>query len=296
MSQQDKWKRAVQEKTILLSNGLEIAITQRIDNKNAINILALHGWLDNSASFLPLFESLQQVNLYAVDFPGHGKSSWREPQAHYYLIDYVEDVARIIEALNLSGPVILLGHSMGAMVANLFAATFPAKIDGLILIEGVGFVTTPESDVTTQLAKAIRHRLEKRVYREKYYDNLQQLIDARVKISDLSADHAKIILQRNSLSNEQGVKLTIDPKLKHHSGFRFCPSQAHQICQQIRHKVLLILGKQGPASMHKEFLNYRDDFGELTTEYVEGGHHCHMESPQEVAKLVDLYVKGCVEI
>lgn len=285
----------LKERTLSLENGLEIALLQAsCNNPSSPTIIALHGWLDNGASFSPLIDKLPDVNFYAVDFPGHGKSSWRAPQAHYYLVDYVEDVARIIDALAIQGPLILLGHSMGAMVANLFAATFPAKINGLILIEGIGFVTTPERDVSNQLAKAIRHRIEQRAYREKSYENIDQLVAARVKISDLSEDHAKIILSRNTKPTPQGIALSVDPKLKHHSGFRFCKSQAHQICQHVRHNVLLILGKDGPKQMHNEFNYYLEDFESLRVEYVEGGHHCHMDSAAQVACLINLYVKESI--
>jgi pimeloyl-ACP methyl ester carboxylesterase len=36
--------------------------------------LCLHGWLDNCASFEPLFERTADLNLTAVDLPGHGLS------------------------------------------------------------------------------------------------------------------------------------------------------------------------------------------------------------------------------
>jgi len=40
-------------------------------------VLALHGWLDNAASFIPLAQHLNETNLIALDFPGHGKSEHR---------------------------------------------------------------------------------------------------------------------------------------------------------------------------------------------------------------------------
>ncbi|EXJ09220.1 alpha/beta fold hydrolase [Nitrincola nitratireducens] len=40
-------------------------------------VLALHGWLDNAASFRALARHLPQVNLIAVDLAGHGFSEHR---------------------------------------------------------------------------------------------------------------------------------------------------------------------------------------------------------------------------
>lgn len=76
-------------------------------------VIALHGWLDNSASFAPMLTDVpSNQTWYCIDFAGHGLSSWRSPQAHYYFIDYVDDVYALITALKLK-KVHLVGHSMG---------------------------------------------------------------------------------------------------------------------------------------------------------------------------------------
>jgi pimeloyl-ACP methyl ester carboxylesterase len=54
---------------------------------DAPRVLALHGWLDNAASFIPL--ALPKLDLVALDLPGHGHSVHRHPSARYHFVDYL---------------------------------------------------------------------------------------------------------------------------------------------------------------------------------------------------------------
>ncbi len=100
-------------------------------------LLALHGWMDNAASFVPLASLLDQFYVVAVDLPGHGKSDFRPNGASYFHADYALDAAHIVAALKFDS-FVLLGHSMGGGVATLLAAAIPKSVRHLILIDGLG--------------------------------------------------------------------------------------------------------------------------------------------------------------
>jgi pimeloyl-ACP methyl ester carboxylesterase len=75
--------------------------------------------------------------MIAPDWRGHGDSAWLGPGASSYFLDYVADLAGLVEALR-RGPAFLVGHSMGGGAASLYAGTFPDAVRGLVIVEGLG--------------------------------------------------------------------------------------------------------------------------------------------------------------
>ena len=116
-------------------------------------VLALHGWLDNAASFMPLATQWQRP-MVALDFSGHGHSDHRPDGVVTHLVDHVRDVLAVADQLGWQR-FTLVGHSMGAGIACLFAAALPERVSRLVLIEGLGPPTTPAEDVAKTLRKAL---------------------------------------------------------------------------------------------------------------------------------------------
>ena len=90
----------------------------------APRVLALHGWLDNAASFLPLAPFLDGIELVAIDMPGHGRSAHLPAGADYSFAGALDQPAGRCRCAGL-GPFGLLGHSMGGAIASLLAAACP---------------------------------------------------------------------------------------------------------------------------------------------------------------------------
>ena len=71
-------------------------------------ILALHGWLDNAASFAPVAAFLHDYYIVAIDMTGHGLSSHRSAGAHYHLTDFVNDMHELVESQAWSTFILML--------------------------------------------------------------------------------------------------------------------------------------------------------------------------------------------
>lgn len=94
-------------------------------------LLLLHGVTRCWQTFLPILPALTyRWQVHALDFRGHGRSS---PCPGGYLVaDYVADAAAMIDAIP-DEPVVVLGHSLGAMVAAAVAAQRPERVRAVVL-------------------------------------------------------------------------------------------------------------------------------------------------------------------
>ena len=96
-------------------------------------LLLLHGltgWWQNFQPLIPHLTSTWQI--YACDLRGHGKSG--RFADHYRLTDYVQDIVTLLRRQIIS-PTILLGHSLGALVAIGSAAALPEHIGAVMLLD-----------------------------------------------------------------------------------------------------------------------------------------------------------------
>ena len=117
-------------------------------------VLALHGWLDNAASFLPMAPFLDGLELVAIDLPGHGRSAHLPPGADYSFAGTIASVLDVADALGWER-FALLGHSMGAGIASLAAAACPQRIDKLVAIEALGALADEAGHTVQRMREAV---------------------------------------------------------------------------------------------------------------------------------------------
>jgi pimeloyl-ACP methyl ester carboxylesterase len=97
-------------------------------------LLCLHGgaahahWFDFVAS-----DFLRDYRVLSLDQRGHGDSEWVDPPAYSY-DRYAADLAEVAIKLDLRD-FVLIGHSMGGTVALSYAATYPARVKKLVVVD-----------------------------------------------------------------------------------------------------------------------------------------------------------------
>ncbi|PKG47714.1 MULTISPECIES: alpha/beta fold hydrolase [Halomonadaceae] len=250
--------------------------------------LALHGWLDNAASFsrlAPLLVEKLGIRIVALDFRGHGQSAHLPQGSDYALWGYCHDVLDAMEDLGLN-QVSVLAHSMGAAVACLLAAAMPERVERLTLIDGLGALNTPIEETASQLRKGlIAHR--RSLSRAPRYLDIESAIAARVAggVTPVDTITATPLVERNTQPTADGhVQMRTDSRLLKPSLVRFTPEQVLSLLAEISAPVLLVEGEQGILCERDWAVQARQAVKELTRHVLNGGHHLHLE-PRAVAQV-----------
>jgi pimeloyl-ACP methyl ester carboxylesterase len=238
-------------------------------------VLCLHGWLDNANSFLPLAAALPELPILALDLAGHGHSSHRSADAHYYLFDYVADIAALCRQQGWQ-QLIVFGHSMGGMVATVLAASFPELVRKLVLIDSLGLMTTAAEDTTTQLRKAVISRGQSYQKQKPQYATLAEAATARQQQSDFDMASAMLLTERGCEATTTGFSWRADLKLREVSAFRLSPAQAHAVIRNLQCPVLALMSTQSPAEIRQATEQFQADYPQLELIQCPGGHHLHM--------------------
>lgn len=255
---------------------------------DGIPVIALHGWLDNAATFARLAPKLRGLRIVAVDFAGHGHSAHRPPGAGYALWDYVHDV--LLAAEQLGWPRFsLLGHSMGAIVSVLLAATFPERVQRLALIDGLVPPTVEADAAVATLAEALRGRLALAAKRKPLYPSLERAAQIRQRgVGHVSFEAARLLAQRGLMPVEGGLTWRTDSRLTLATPMRLTMAHVQAFVMALSCPTRLVLAEQGLLAS-REGLDELLRRTPIMVERLPGGHHLHLDDERGAQLVADCF-------
>jgi pimeloyl-ACP methyl ester carboxylesterase len=250
-------------------------------------LLALHGWLDNAASFLPLSAELSGFDLVALDLPGHGASAHRQPGYDYAFVDWIHDALDALDALGWQSAH-LLGHSLGGAIASLVAAGAPARVQKLALIEALGPISGRAAEAGQRLRQAVTARRAFDAQRApRLIADVEHAIDARLAVSDMSRAAARLIVERNLRAVAGGFVWRSDARLTLPGHIRSDEAFIRDWLRGIAAPTLLIAAEPSPPYFTPEQRDARmATVRDIRLQVLAGSHHLHMEQPQAVGALL----------
>ncbi len=260
-------------------------------NKN--KILALHGWLDNAASFCQLAPLLAEIGyeIIAIDFAGHGHSDHRAKGHFTHFIDYVLDIQEVLEKLDWQNP-ILLGHSMGAAMAQMYAVTNPQNVDKLIMIENIGPVPAYEKGTAaSNLKEALKQWKNHSLEHKHFYPDVESALKARIQATPMPVEILKPMIARGLKKTAKGYHWRTDKRLRLRSLFRFSEETIQDALSSEKPPTQLILAK--PYTYALSYSSVQQRIKKLNADQtikIKGHHHLHMDNATETFMAINSFI------
>jgi pimeloyl-ACP methyl ester carboxylesterase len=257
-----------------------------------LRVLALHGWLDNAASFVPLAAQLPELELVAIDLPGHGHSAHLPPGTQYNTPGAICHVLDVADALGWDR-FVLLGHSMGAGIASLTAAAAPERVERLIAIEALGGLRGPENETAQRLREHVRAARALSSRKLRVFPDLAAPIRARMMANQLSEPCARLLVERGVKPVEGGYSWCSDQRLMLPTAMRLSEAQIDDLLAAIECPTQVIYATPAqpyyPEPLRSQRIGLLRE-GRLAV--FPGTHHLHMEHPAQVGGVIQGFLAG----
>jgi pimeloyl-ACP methyl ester carboxylesterase len=255
-------------------------------------VLCAHGFLDVGWSFRQVAERLvaRGHRVVAFDWRGHGESAWIPAGGYYHFLDYVADLADLVDAL-APGPLHLVGHSMGGVAASFYAGAFPARVERFVNMEGLGPPAVSEMEPPARTASWVESARRARRQQPRVMATLDEaLARMRIQTPELPDDLGRELAARSTRAVEGGRVWSFDPLHRTRGPYAFRADVFEAHLRAITAPTLYIEGERGyrvadQAERRAALRNARD----LAIPGV--GHMMHWLAPAAVAEAIDAFLR-----
>ncbi|NEP25237.1 type I polyketide synthase [Moorena sp. SIO3I6] len=262
-------------------------------------ILCIHGVLEHGAAWEEIAGPLARMGyrVVAPDQRGHGRSQHVGMGGSYQLIDYLGDLDAIAfgtaepnaKALT-DQPFILVGHSMGAVVAATFASVRPEKVKSLLLLEPVLPGEEKEDETAQQLATHLDYLASPPQHQ--VFEDIQAAANRLRRLTpNLSEELALKHAERLTEPGEGGVCWRWDPRLQVRtgiglSGTAFNRDKYTQLLSQIKAPTTLVYGNNSNFNRAEDIALQQAAIPHAKTVTLSGGHNLHVDAPDAIVAII----------
>lgn len=258
-------------------------------------LFLLHGWMDVSASFQFLVDCLQRDwYLVAPDWRGFGQTQWA--QSGYWFPDYYADLERLLDHYEPDAPALLVGHSMGGLVALTYAGIHPERVRRLVSLEGFGLTRTRPQDAPARYRRWLSQLREPP--RLKPYASFDEVAARLMKGNRrLKPGQARFLAQHWARQNADGsVELASDPRHKAVNPVLFRLEENIACWNEVTAPTLWVFArnseragylKDTPAELAERTRAFRD----YTEVWIDDcGHMMHHDQPEQLAHILETFL------
>jgi pimeloyl-ACP methyl ester carboxylesterase len=240
-------------------------------------IVFLHSFTQSSYAWMyQLFDLSRDFQTVIADFRGHGRSD--KPQEGYGLDIMAKDTAAVLDALNLD-KVVLVGNSLGGMVAAQLCVDYPDRVMGAIMVSpAIGIALfTPKDQLDVFLGD--------------YEQGITFLLDGCLsEKSKKERPEITAMMKGTALSEESFPRYAFDAIIKDPNGIFYWDIR-DRLQKEFNKPALFFAGaedKDTPLHANKALADALPGVKFQVIDEV--GHVYHMEKPMEFNKVIRDFV------
>lgn len=265
-------------------------------------LLFLHGLSGSHAEFLHLAPELaQQATVYFLDMRGHGLSSHTDTR--YLVQHYAADVLAFLRTV-VGEPAIIIGHSLGGLVATWLAAHHPEHLLGMVLVDPAFYVLQMQRFMESVFYAFFS---DLRRYLREYHASGRSLEAMEKYVGEAPVDGSRTVLDvagpdavhDRALQLHQMDPATLDPVLAAVEP-RLGPTllgnaQPDELLEQIAIPVHLLSAQYnlGGALQERDVYRAVSHMPHCTYAIVKGaGHDIHLDQPEAFIREVSQFLSS----
>ncbi len=255
-------------------------------------LVYLHGWGDAGSTFQFVVDELKQDwFVIAPDWRGFGES--KVEAESYWFPDYLADLDAILEIYSPDVAVRLVGHSMGANVASLYAGAMPERVVALVNVEGFGLSDSDPEDAPGRYRQWIEAGRSLPAYSS--YESLEELAPRIMRRSPrLSEDRALFVADKWAESHADGViRIKADRAHKLPNAVLYRRQEAVACWRNVAAPVLTVVGSDTDITGDlKSWIDAETcPFSNSESVTIAGaGHMVHFDQPASLAELIEEFL------
>ena len=258
-------------------------------------VIFLHGWGDVGASFQFVVDALPgEWRVVAPDWRGFGLSEWNE--GPYWFPDYLADLDALLEVFSPDNAARLVGHSMGGIVASLYAGIRPQRVAGLASLEGFSLWTSPPDDTPNRCEKWLR-QIRDKAPGFRSYPTRNAFAERLLRDNPrLTPDRARFIAEHALRAEADGFVFSADPHHRWSTPMLFPLAEAKACWRRMSAPTLWLSGRESVVmrackEVPEDYQARRDCFATACDAIIDDcGHNLHHDQPEQLARrLADFF-------
>ncbi len=266
--------------------GVDYHVTEWGTSQSPL-LMFLHGWGDAGSTFQFVVDEFKKDRfVIAPDWRGFGKSTVEAES--YWFPDYLADLDAILEIYSADRPVPLVGHSMGANAASLYAGVMPERVAALVNIEGFGLSDSDPGEAPGRYRQWIEAGRSQPAYSS--YASLSELAGRITRRSAaLSEDRALFVADKWAEARSDGViHIKADRAHKLPNAVLYRRQEAIACWKNVTAPVLIVTGSDTEFESETASLTFNHSD---SAEIAGAGHMVHFDQPAALADSIEGFLK-----